>query len=54
MEEDGKLLFVNTNYNALVIANKVTAKIEKLIPFEGVEPTAKNEHLRCVKKRNKI
>lgn len=53
-EDDDKIYFANTNYNALVIVNKETWTIAQFIPFEGIEPNAQNMHLRCIKKQNKI
>lgn len=54
VEQGNKIYFANTNYNALAIVDKSAGKVEQLIPFEGVESTARNAHLRCVKKQNKI
>lgn len=54
VEESDKVYFSNTNYNAMVIMDKLTGKVEQLIPFENVEYKARNVHLRCVKKQNKI
>lgn len=54
VEDNGRLYFANTNFNALIIVNKATWAVEKMIPFEGEEQTAKNLHLRCVKKAGKI
>lgn len=53
-EDDEKIYFANTNYNALVIVNKGTWGVEKIIPFEGAELNAQNMHLRCVKRQNKV
>lgn len=54
VEDERKLYFANTNYNALVIVDKATWTVEQFIPFEGEERAAKNLHLRCVKKADKI
>lgn len=54
VEDDKKLYFSNTNYNALVIVDKATWTVERLIPFEGEERDAKNLHLYCIKKAGKI
>lgn len=49
-----KLYFANTNYNALVIADKANGKVERTIPFDEVELSARNIHIRCVRKGSKI
>lgn len=54
VEDDEKLYFSNTNYNALVVVDKRTWAVEQFIPFEGEERAAINLHLRCVKKGDKI
>ena len=54
VESDEKLYFANTNYNALVIVDKMTRTVERMIPFEREERAAQNLHLRCVEKAGKI
>ena len=54
VEDGDKIYFANTNYNALVIANKVNGEVERIIPFDELEPDARNIHTRCVRKGNKI
>lgn len=54
VEDDKKLYFANTNYNALVIVDKATWTVEQLIPFKEEERAAKNLHLHCVKKAGRI
>lgn len=54
VENDEKLYFANTNYNALVIVDKATWTVERMVPFEGEERAAKNLYLRCVEKAGKI
>lgn len=53
-EDDGKLYFANTNYNALVIADKSGWNVERIIPFDGESMNVRNMHLGCIKKDNKI
>ena len=53
-EDEEKIYFANTNYNALVIVNKKTQAVEAQIPFAETKLTAKNMHLKCIKKQNKI
>lgn len=54
VEDNGKLYFANTNFNALVVVDKETWRLEKQILFEGADAIAKNMHLRCVKSGHKI
>lgn len=54
VEDDAKLYFANTNYNALVIVDKTTWTVEQIIPFEGENLAVQNMHLSCIKKADKI
>ncbi len=54
VEENGKIYFANTNFNALAIIDKAAWRLEKQIPFEGADAVAKNMHLKCVKSGHKI
>jgi hypothetical protein len=53
-EDENKIYFANTNYNAMTIVNKTSWEVEAQIPFDGVERTGQNIHLQCIKVRNKI
>lgn len=54
VEDDDRIYFANTNYNALTIVDRKTWAVETLLPFEGSARTDQNMHLHCVKVRNKI
>lgn len=54
VEDNGKLYFANTNFNALAVIDKETWRLEKQVLFEGADAAAKNMHLRCVKSGHKI
>lgn len=52
--DEEKIYFANTNYNALVVVDKKTQAVETQIPFAETELTAKNMHLKCIKRQSKI
>lgn len=54
VEDGDKLYFANTNYNALVIVDKVEGKVERTISFDEVELNARNVHAQCVRRGHKI
>lgn len=53
-EDEEKIYFANTNYNALMIVNKKTQAVEEQISFAETELMAKDIHLKCIKRQNKI
>lgn len=53
-EDNGKIYFANTNFNALAVVDKETWKLEKQIFFEGVAADVRNMHLKCIKSGHKI
>lgn len=54
VEDEKHIYFVNTNYNALVVADKETGTIVKHIPLEGYQADRPNMHLRCMRQQNRI
>lgn len=53
-EDEERIYFANTNYNALIIVRKENWQVEKRVLFAETERGEQNMHLRCVKKRGKI
>ena len=54
VEDEQHFYFVNSNYNALVVANKETGKIVKSVSLAGYQADIKNMHLRYVQQQNQI
>lgn len=54
VEDEKQIYFVNTNYNALVVADKETGKITRHVLLTGYHANIQNMHLQCVQRQNKI
>lgn len=54
VEDEKYIYFANANYNALVMAEKVTGKIVKYTSLEGCPRNMSPMHVQCVKWQNSI
>ena len=54
VKDNDKLYFSNTNYNALVIADRKTGAVCGQISWNGYGDDVRDLHLRCARQRNRI